>query len=134
MQIETSPNLVQTKAAELIIGVNVATRVEEGGWLELDFPEVMRVESTATNCREEAGLLSLSCTADTAANRLRLAALRAITPGQSYQILVDKAVTLPDTNITVDPIRLTTSSKLSFFSFALMRFSSTNSMMASFDP
>ena len=109
VQIETSPNIVQTKAANLIIGLDLAVAVEKGGWLEIDFPEAMRVESSAGNCREESDLLSFACTVDTEANRLRFAALRAITPGQSYQILVDKAVTLPDTNITVDPIRMTTS-------------------------
>lgn len=109
VQLETTPNLVQTKAANLIIGVNIATGVEKGGWLEIDFPDAMRVESSASNCREEADLLQFSCSTDTEANRLRFSALRAIAPGQSYQILVDKAVTLPDTNITVDPIRMTTS-------------------------
>lgn len=90
--------------------MNVGAAIAEGGWLSLDFPEIMRVQSSAGNCREESNLLQFaSCTADTKENQLKLIVKTKVEAGFSYQVLVDKAVTLPDTNITVDPIRMSTS-------------------------
>lgn len=110
VQIEAKPNIVQTKGAQLIIGMNVGAPIAAGGWLTIDFPDLMRVQSSAGNCREESNLLQFSsCTADTKENQLKFAVKTRVEAGFSYQVLVDRAVTLPDTNITVDPIRMSTS-------------------------
>ena len=68
----------------------------------------MQISSSATNCREEAGLPEpkFSCVADVAANQLIINLQSTFESGRSYQVLVDSAVTLPETNITVDPIRM----------------------------
>ena len=75
--------------------------MEKGGWLYLSFPPELKVEETAENCREEAGLLGLTCTVEAKENRIKFVPDRPVRAGEGFYIVMDKAITLPDTDVTV---------------------------------
>lgn len=84
VEFNTFPEIVQSKAAQLILSFNLATSVNKGGWLYLSLPNHLTLEATASNCREEAGLLELLCTIETDKNRIKFVPDRTVKAGEAY--------------------------------------------------
>lgn len=59
---------MQSKDAKLIINFALGKAVNAGGWIKLTFPEQMTVSPSTTNCVEDQGLITLSCSVDVAGN------------------------------------------------------------------
>ena len=70
---------MQSVDAKPIINFVLGKRVEAGGWIRLTFPaDAMTVSPSATNCVEDQGLLTLSCSVDTDKNHIEFVTQDAI--------------------------------------------------------
>lgn len=116
VQVAASPDVVQSPNAALEIGWALSKKVEAGGHVRITFPAVMAVSADfdASSCREVDGLVSFSaCRANIEKNYIEFVMKTAIeldgTTSRPCVVSVSKAVKLPTTIATADPITLTTS-------------------------